>query len=89
MRLHQKSWSAKALLVAIGIALLLLCYVASIGPVYYCWAAFSADMTTHAKIEAVYSPVLEHGSQWSRNALTAYRDVARIEGHRRLRDPVE
>ena len=63
-------------MVAIGLVLALLAYALSIGPVYYCWAAFSADMSTHSKIESFYSPILEVVP-----LAREYRDVSRIAGH--------
>lgn len=61
----------------VAAALLLVAYIVSIGPVYYAWARWNADMSTHETIEGFYAPLLRHGPEW----LTAYRDVSRIAGH--------
>jgi len=76
MEEKRSSLAARGAMLAIGLLLASLTYVLSIGPVYYCWAAFSADMATHSKIEAFYSPVLERAP-----LACEYRDVSRIAGH--------
>ena len=76
MQEQRSRLAAKAAMVACGLLLTLLAYVVSIGPVYYCWAAFIADMATHGKIESFYSPVLEAAP-----LAREYRDVSRIAGH--------
>lgn len=68
--------AAKAAMLAICLVLTSLVYVVSIGPVYYCWAAFSADMGAHSQIESFYSPLLEVAP-----LAREYRDASRIAGH--------
>lgn len=71
-------WVTRSITAVIGVAMLLLAYMLSIGPVYFVWARCSADMDTHQTIEGFYAPLLKHGPSW----LTDYRDVSRIAGHR-------
>jgi hypothetical protein len=70
--------ASMAAMFVIGLLVATVTYVASIGPVYYCWAAFSANMGTHSKIEWFYSPLLERIP-----VARDYRDVSRIAGHDR------
>ena len=70
-------WVAHLLAACAGAALLLLAYILSIGPVYYLWAKYSANMATHETIEGFYSPLFRHGPGW----LTEFRDASRIAGH--------
>lgn len=76
MQAKFNSFSARAAVLAIGVAVGLLMYVASIGPVYYCWAAFNADMAVYAKLERFYSPALETASP-----AREYRDASQIAGY--------
>jgi hypothetical protein len=73
--------AAQAAILAVGLVLLSLAYFFSIGPVYYCWAALSADMAAHSEIEWFYSPLLECNLPWIRGLARDYRDVSRIAGH--------
>lgn len=87
MRTNRKSFrtsrlASRCLTGVIGIAIALVTYMVSIGPVYYFWARCSADMATHATIEQFYSPLLSGPPGWLRRQLIDYRDVARIAGYR-------
>jgi hypothetical protein len=73
----KNRWAAIFLVTGVRVALLLVAYILSIGPVYYVWGRWSADMSTHETIEGFYSPLFRHGPQW----LTEYRDASRIAGH--------
>lgn len=73
---------ATVLLAGLGISMAALFYMLSIGPVYYLWARWSADMGMHERIEAFYSPVLKRGPRWLKTTLTEYRDASRIAGYR-------
>jgi hypothetical protein len=79
-------WTVRCLMTFAAVCLIFLAYVLSIGPVYYLWARFSVDMTTHATIERFYSPVLTSGPTWLQRQLIDYRDVARLAGYHGERD---
>ena len=84
MENRPKNLAAKAAMLGVGMVLAFAAYAVSIGPVYYCWAAFSANMTTHSKIERFYAPLFAVAP-----VAVDYRDVSRIAGHQLTNRPLQ
>lgn len=88
MKEKRNRLTVQAAMLGMGLWLACFVYVISIGPVYFCWAAFSANMTTHGQIERFYSPILEGAPSWVRSQAHDLRDVSRLAGHHLTERPL-